>query len=291
MGLFVGIGAQKSGTTWIFSRLRLHPQIVFPGGKEIHFWDLLDSAPAERWLNLLSNHPPVNDDGKPIRAGEITPSYSLLDPGVISRIAYVAPETRLFLSLRNPIERAWSDACMGLSRCKMTLAEASDQWFIDHAYSHQSRRRGDYLSIITNWRQVFPKERLLVLYFDDIIDRPQQVLQQLSRHLDIDEDFYRQLDGNILKEVVIPALGPDQAFFRSQLSSGRNLAERPDVLNVLHKIYDPAIHQLETALHRSFQNWLEYDAQKINRAHLEAYQEVNVGGAGFAMVTKLMQES
>lgn len=36
---FLGIGAQKAGTTWLYERLRQHPQIVFPHpDKEIHFW-------------------------------------------------------------------------------------------------------------------------------------------------------------------------------------------------------------------------------------------------------------
>ena len=37
---FLGIGAQKAGTTWLFENLKRHSQIDFPaGGKEIHFWD------------------------------------------------------------------------------------------------------------------------------------------------------------------------------------------------------------------------------------------------------------
>ncbi len=36
---FLGIGAQKCGTTWLYERLAQHPQVRFPAGKEIHFWD------------------------------------------------------------------------------------------------------------------------------------------------------------------------------------------------------------------------------------------------------------
>lgn len=36
---FLGIGAQKAGTTWLYEKLRLHPDIAFPAGKEVHFWD------------------------------------------------------------------------------------------------------------------------------------------------------------------------------------------------------------------------------------------------------------
>ena len=36
---FIGIGGQKSGTTWLFSHLERHPGVSFPGGKEVHYWD------------------------------------------------------------------------------------------------------------------------------------------------------------------------------------------------------------------------------------------------------------
>jgi hypothetical protein len=38
---FVGIGAPRCGTTWVFKMLRLHPQLWIPW-KEIHFFDSMD---------------------------------------------------------------------------------------------------------------------------------------------------------------------------------------------------------------------------------------------------------
>ena len=40
---FLGIGVQKGGTTWLYHQLSRHPQIAFPGGKEVHFWDRADA--------------------------------------------------------------------------------------------------------------------------------------------------------------------------------------------------------------------------------------------------------
>ena len=36
---FLGIGAQKSGTTWLHANLSQHPQIWMPPVKEIHYLD------------------------------------------------------------------------------------------------------------------------------------------------------------------------------------------------------------------------------------------------------------
>ena len=35
---FIGIGAQKAGTTWLHRNLQLHPQIWMPR-KEVHYFD------------------------------------------------------------------------------------------------------------------------------------------------------------------------------------------------------------------------------------------------------------
>jgi hypothetical protein len=36
---FIGIGAQKAGTTWLYRNLRAHPQIWMPKNKELHYFD------------------------------------------------------------------------------------------------------------------------------------------------------------------------------------------------------------------------------------------------------------
>ena len=36
---FLGIGAQKAGTTWLAANLRRHPDVFIPERKELHFFD------------------------------------------------------------------------------------------------------------------------------------------------------------------------------------------------------------------------------------------------------------
>ncbi len=38
---FLGIGAQRAGTTWLYRCLRRHPQLHLPGTKELHYFDRL----------------------------------------------------------------------------------------------------------------------------------------------------------------------------------------------------------------------------------------------------------
>ena len=70
---FLGIGAQKAGTTWIYQHLSRHPQICFPAGKEIHFWDHYRNNGVDWWTSLFA------DDHPGRKQGEITPAYATLD--------------------------------------------------------------------------------------------------------------------------------------------------------------------------------------------------------------------
>jgi sulfotransferase family protein len=45
---FIGIGAQKAGTTWLYDTLAQNPSIWLPPLKEVHYFDFLGASPAGR---------------------------------------------------------------------------------------------------------------------------------------------------------------------------------------------------------------------------------------------------
>ena len=45
---FLGIGAQKAGTTWLHENLRCHPSLYLPDEKELHYFDWHFHRPL-RW--------------------------------------------------------------------------------------------------------------------------------------------------------------------------------------------------------------------------------------------------
>jgi hypothetical protein len=197
---FLGLGAQKAGTTWLYAMLQHHPQIAFPAGKEQHFWDRHYHPQAVAQYFAQFQHPHQYE-------GEITPAYALLEPALIAQIHQYAPHVRLLFLIRNPIDRAWSAALMALERAQMTLDEASDQWFRDVFASQASLRRGDYLSTIRNWRAYFRQEQLLILQFDQLVQQPQELLVQVAQHLQLDARPFLDLPATQLHLKVFPGLG------------------------------------------------------------------------------------
>ena len=45
---FLGIGSQRTGSTWLYKHLESHPEIWMPPIKEIHYFDILNKENAER---------------------------------------------------------------------------------------------------------------------------------------------------------------------------------------------------------------------------------------------------
>ena len=240
---FIGIGAQKAGTTWLYEQLSQHPQVKFPGGKEVHFWDQHYDK-GSRWYRELfrqtTDHPAPPEGGNRRAFGDITPAYAYLPEEKIRELYALFPAARLIYILRNPIERAWSSAEMARRRAELTPDEPSNQWYLDHFHSKGSRSRGDYRAAIETWRKVFPADQLLLLRFDDLKNNPRALLKACAAHIGISTDYFDSLDDATLSLPVF---------------AGEQLAPRAELLPALEKLYGAEIADLEKALAWDLSGW------------------------------------
>ena len=239
---FVGIGAQKAGTTWLYSNLSKCPNIQFPAGKEVHFWDIHYGQGIDWYKNQFLNVP------EDTICGDITPAYAILPPQKIKEAYAAFPDAKIIYILRNPIERAWAAALMALSRAEMTIDEASDQWFIDHFNSQGSMQRGDYLACLQNWLAIYPKKQIMILLYDDISTSSEYVLQNVLQHIGV------QYNHNIL----------DSKSVKQKIFTGTGATIRPKLTTYLESIYRNKVIELSGFLqsHECFYtsnkdvNWL-----------------------------------
>lgn len=229
---FLGIGAQKAGTTWLYRQLSRHPRVRFPGGKEVHFWnERIEREPLDWYRNLFSPDPVLVE-------GDVTPAYGILEPAVIQQIHDAFPDLRIIFIMRNPVARAWSSALMALGRAEMTLQDASEQWFLDHFHSQGSLLRGDYLRTLRNWQGVYGREKLLALFQDDIERDPVAVLQACCSFLDL------EWCGDWTPDTV-----------RERVFAGRGAVLPPSLASALNALYEPRIKALEAYLGKDLGHW------------------------------------
>lgn len=174
---FIGIGAQKSGTTWLYHNLRAHPDLFLPDRKELHYFD----HELHRGLKWYARH--FEGAGSRVK-GEITPSYGSIRRGRILYVRKIIPEARIIFLMRNPVDRAWSQAKMNLvKRRKITMDQVPDEHFFAHFSNEKSIKRGSYRNMLEAWLSIFPEEQVLIRFFEDVSGRPKELLSDVFRHI------------------------------------------------------------------------------------------------------------
>jgi hypothetical protein len=241
---FLVIGAQKAGTTWLFDKLLWHHQkISFPGGKEVHFWDLFRARGTDWYVNLFSK-----PDGR--LHGDMTPAYAALSPEVIAECHGLFPNLRLIYTIRDPAERAWSAAKMDAVRAGMKVADVSDEWFISHFRSTGSLARGDYESCIRNWLHFYEEEQLLILRFEEILEAPASYLGKCFNHLGLETIYVPKVSSSADPD------SSDDEELRKKAREGSPEPLRPSLRPALREIYDVKIRSLSEYLGQDFGDWL-----------------------------------
>ena len=197
---FLGIGAQKAGTTWLWENLRRHPEIFVPEKKELHYFDNKFERPLREYARRF-------EDARGRVKGEITPAYGVLPRERIRFIRAIMPRVRLILLIRNPVERAWSQAVMDLVvRSGRAVGEVPEAEFLAFLESERSVSRSLYCRMLDNWLSCFPSEQLYVGFFDDIRERPRELLGELFAHLRVASEV--DWEGFPLGRVILPSVEP-----------------------------------------------------------------------------------
>ena len=172
---YVGIGAQRCGTSWWYDAMRRHPEVErSPLGKEVHYFDRFwqGNAPddiATEYASLFPRSP-----GKVV--GEWTPRY-LADFWTAPLIRKAAPDARILILLRDPVAR-YRSAIARLHRFAeergnpILLASVSDATW-----------RGFYYQQLRHVFDFFPREQVLVLQFERCVQDPMAEMERTWRFL------------------------------------------------------------------------------------------------------------
>lgn len=181
---FLCIGSQKAGTTWLYENLRQHPELFLPDRKELNYF-----SSKHRFFGMpLKAYSDYFTGAKERIKGEVTPCANL----PLKRIRFIKkimPSVRLILIIRNPIDRMWASALMYLVRAqKRNFDDISDGEFIRLFNQPDLFSRGDYPSVLHNWRAVFPENQLHICFYDDLMNNPKAFLKAILAFLQVSNE-------------------------------------------------------------------------------------------------------
>ena len=176
---FIGIGAQRCGTSWIYGCLYEHPEICAPM-KEIHFF----SRPRyEKGLPWYESHfKKCSPDQK---IGEFSTSY-LYTEGTAKKIQDAYPDTKLIAVIRNPIDRAVSQYWNAVKAGEVQKSVTVDDYL---KQEKSALEQGFYARQLKEYFDVFEKNQILVLVYDDAKTDPEGYIKKIYTFLGVDADF------------------------------------------------------------------------------------------------------
>lgn len=199
---FVVIGAPKSGTTSLYHYFRQHPDIYLPKVKELHYFSFPELGMAsmgpgdsvvrdglcQTWEQYTNQYLEV---GNQSAIGDISPSY-LYYSNSAKKIKDNLGVVKIIAIIRNPVDKAFSQYMHMIREGLETLtfpdalaAEASrreQNWGDIWRYAESSL----YAERLQEFIEVFGKENVKVVLFEDFTKDTPTVLTELLNHIGVD---------------------------------------------------------------------------------------------------------
>ena len=275
---FIGIGAHKSGTSWIFERLREIDYFELPPVKEIHYFD---RKYKQNKLHFTKRFPSFKFYFESIKIcvlnfnrinwfyswyfksysdswyvslfkskkiqGEITPAYSILNIDEIRRLKKVANPEKILFIIRNPIERAWSHYQYLVQRGKKFDKKNLLKEIKSFMLSDEQRKRSNYIEIINKYRNFFQDEDIYILFYDSILNEPEALIK------------------NMMSVFGIKKINLMNCNFRDVNNSSKKLRIPTEISKLVNELYKKDISVLSEKIGSYCKIW---NGEKIEKAKI-----------------------
>jgi hypothetical protein len=207
---FIIIGAAKSGTTTLYDHLQSHPDIVMSTPKEPMFFsrDEIFDRGLDWYSDLfgkVENHQ---------ICGEATTQYTIFPytPTAAKRISEHLPQVKLIYIMRHPVERLYSHYVYevilaqrehGAQHDIGAIPLDADGFFEKLPGSWKTWRfaptfeksldaepdlyikTGRYIDNVREYLKYFPREALLCVLLEDLINQPAKTMQEIHSFLGV----------------------------------------------------------------------------------------------------------
>lgn len=223
--LFI-IGAPKSGTSSLYEYLAGHPEVFMSAVKEPGYFSPDVPSPRRRFTygeDEAKYLALFEDASNAKRIGEAS-TYYLFSRRAPALVGDFSPDARLIAIVRNPVDMAYAMHSQRLEHGNETITDfgaalAADELpdrggatraaTINRGGSYLERAR--YADQLTRWLEVFPRQQLLVLIFDDFVADTPASFRQVLQFLDVDpswrpEEYDPRNTSHRIKRGVVPSL-------------------------------------------------------------------------------------
>ena len=248
---FLYIGAEKAGSSWIYEILREHPQVYVPAAKDIQFFDKNFEKGIEWYLSLFQ-------PGLGRKAiGEISHDYFLAEK-TSELIKEYLPDVRLICCLREPVDRTLSSYLF-----YRTTVLNKKTTFEEFAFTERILSLSDYYYNLLPFYGRFPRENILLLFFDDLKHNPRRFAHRIYEFLQIDPDFHPK----VLYRKILPASEPRSSWLAHLAYQVGLLLRKFSLVNVVGNVKRTGIFR--TLLYKELEK--KPEVSPVVKQRLKAY--------------------
>ncbi|WP_413160673.1 sulfotransferase [Capilliphycus salinus ALCB114379] len=292
---FLMAGIQKAGTSSIYKYMEQHPEIGLGRAKEPNF--LESELPPETIANnqayyekrafrysyekYLNNFSQCTDE---LAIGDGSVNCLFHYETSIPRIQKYIPNAKIFVVLRHPVERAFSDYLMHLrdaidSEQTLPLTRQSPSSF--------QLRKGLYYNPIKSFQETFGTQQFRVFFYKDLCENSVKMMKSIYEFIGVSTDFepdtsQKDQTASIPKNSSINRLlrkpNPLKTVFRSTVGtllpqekrqairswlisknskSKQSVSLSPEEREVLLDFYREDVLKLQDYLNRDLSAWLK----------------------------------
>jgi len=262
---FIGIGAQRCATSWLYASLHEHPEICAPE-KEIHFFSRprYEEKGIEWYKNLFSSR----CSGDSIK-GEFSTSY-LYHEDAARRIREHFPDTKILVSLRDPVDRAISQYALHAKAGFLKPEEVSFEQFVKTEKS--ALEQGLYYEQLKRYFDTFPREAIHIILKENVDADPASVVKELYSFLGVDPNFVPPLLDREINTNVIPKLlwidrfiqKISEFMYRYKLDRVVFFVKKTGVLDIMRKLN--AKGKLDAPDEKTLKELKEYFREDVRKA-------------------------
>lgn len=217
MRFFLGMGAAKAGTSWVYAYLKRYPNVDFGVRKEYHVWSARD---LEQYRHLLITDREQLvlrlDDGRKVLSvpsvirfqmqqrdgayeayfrslvdagveatGDLSPTYSELPASSLetirARLEGVGFQVQPIFLMRDPFERLWSGVRMHKRRGKV---EGTDEELLRARLAEGPK--SNYIRTVTELERVFAPDEVHYGIYEELFTPAE--IERLSRFCGVEPD-------------------------------------------------------------------------------------------------------
>jgi len=253
---FLHIGAAKCASTWLWTVYQEHPEICVPTLKvenysgRVTLPDNVNFFVADFYRGLEWYEQTYFSQWNGEKAvGEFSNSY-MMDELALQRIAESLPDVKLTMTVRNPIDVTFLQYCQQKHGGRWAQGKNPFEAVLD-IHSWQRFRMwvepGYFYLHLTRVLRYVPRERLLVLVYDDLKEDPRAFLDQALSFIGVSTD----VDLPSMNKVIGFPRPNEPDTDEDDIKQGMT----PDLRERLRRIFAEQTAKLAEFLDRDLSHW------------------------------------